>query len=60
VIEPANVAEAVVAGIREERFLILPHGDVAKHMALKGAQPERWLNGMRRLVREGRGEQPSA
>jgi NAD(P)-dependent dehydrogenase (short-subunit alcohol dehydrogenase family) len=61
VIEPADVADAVVAGIREERFLILPHADVAKHMALKGAQPERWLNGMRRLVRQGRsGELPSA
>src|ERR1035437_6824182 len=61
VIEPADVDEAVVAGIREERFLILPHADVAKHMALKGAQPERWLNGMRRLVRQGRGgERPSA
>ena len=61
VIEPADVAEAVVAGIRDERFLILPHEDVARHMALKGAQPERWLNGMRRLVRQGRGgELPGA
>jgi NAD(P)-dependent dehydrogenase (short-subunit alcohol dehydrogenase family) len=54
VLEPADVAEAVVAGIREERFLILPHAEVAKFMALKGAQPERWLNGMRRLVRQAR------
>ncbi len=53
-LEPAEVADAVVAGIREERLLILPHEDVAKHMALKGAQPERWLNGMRRLVRQAR------
>jgi NAD(P)-dependent dehydrogenase (short-subunit alcohol dehydrogenase family) len=55
VLEPAEVAEAVVAGIREERFLILPHAEVAKFMALKGAQPERWLTGMRRLVRQARG-----
>lgn len=54
VLEPSEVAEAVVAGIREERFLILPHADVARHMALRGAQPERWLSGMRRLVREAR------
>jgi NAD(P)-dependent dehydrogenase (short-subunit alcohol dehydrogenase family) len=54
VLEPADVAEAVVAGIREERFLILPHPEVAKFMALKGDQPERWLNGMRRLVRRAR------
>jgi NAD(P)-dependent dehydrogenase (short-subunit alcohol dehydrogenase family) len=52
--EPSEVADAVVEGIREERFLILPHEDVAKFMALKGAQPERWLKGMRRLVREAR------
>ncbi len=54
VLDPGDVAEAVVAGIREERFLILPHEAVAQHMALKGAQPERWLNGMRRLVRNAR------
>ena len=60
VLEPADVAEAVVAGIRDERFLILPHEDVAKHLALKGAQPERWLNGMRRLVRQARAGTPPA
>lgn len=54
VLEPADVAEAVVAGIREERFLILPHGAVARHMAIKGSDPERWLAGMRRLVRGAR------
>jgi NAD(P)-dependent dehydrogenase (short-subunit alcohol dehydrogenase family) len=53
-LEPEDVADAVVAGVRDERFLILPHEDVAKHMALKGAQPERWLSGMRRLVRQAR------
>jgi NAD(P)-dependent dehydrogenase (short-subunit alcohol dehydrogenase family) len=53
-LEPADVAEAVIAGIREERLLILPHADVAQYMALKGTQPERWLNGMRRLVRQAR------
>jgi NAD(P)-dependent dehydrogenase (short-subunit alcohol dehydrogenase family) len=55
VLEPEDVAAAVIAGIREEIFLILPHEAVAKHMALKAAQPERWLSGMRRLVRETRG-----
>ncbi len=53
-IEPEDVAEAVVAGIRDERFLILPHENVKGFMALKGADPERWLKGMRRLVREAR------
>jgi NAD(P)-dependent dehydrogenase (short-subunit alcohol dehydrogenase family) len=50
--EPEEVAAAVVEGLRDERFLILPHEEVANHMALKGAQPERWLRGMRRLVRQ--------
>jgi NAD(P)-dependent dehydrogenase (short-subunit alcohol dehydrogenase family) len=54
VLDPEDVAEVVVRAIGEERFLILPHEEVAKHMALKGAQPERWLAGMRKLVRQGR------
>jgi NAD(P)-dependent dehydrogenase (short-subunit alcohol dehydrogenase family) len=53
-IEPEDVADAVVAGIRDERFLILPHENVAGFMALKGSDPERWLKGMRRIVREAR------
>jgi NAD(P)-dependent dehydrogenase (short-subunit alcohol dehydrogenase family) len=53
-LEPEDVAEVVVAGVRDERFLILPHEDVAHHLALKGAQPERWLAGMRKIVRQAR------
>ncbi len=56
-IEPEDVADAVVAGIRDERFLILPHENVAKFMARKGSDPERWIKGMRRLVREARSPQ---
>jgi NAD(P)-dependent dehydrogenase (short-subunit alcohol dehydrogenase family) len=52
--EPDDVAAVVVEGLRDERFLILPHAEVASHMALKGAQPERWLKGMRKLVRQAR------
>jgi NAD(P)-dependent dehydrogenase (short-subunit alcohol dehydrogenase family) len=58
-LEPDDVAAAVVEGVRDERFLILPHADVAHHLALKGAEPERWLRGMRRLVREARAQAPS-
>jgi NAD(P)-dependent dehydrogenase (short-subunit alcohol dehydrogenase family) len=53
-IEPEDVADAVVAGIRDERLLILPHENVAGFVALKGSDPERWLKGMRRIVREAR------
>jgi NAD(P)-dependent dehydrogenase (short-subunit alcohol dehydrogenase family) len=50
-IEPEQVADVVVEAIRDERFLILPHPEVAKYMAVKGTEPERWLEGMRRLRR---------
>jgi NAD(P)-dependent dehydrogenase (short-subunit alcohol dehydrogenase family) len=53
-IEPEDVADAVIAGIRDERLLILPHENVAGFLALKGSDPERWLKGMRRLVRDAR------
>jgi hypothetical protein len=45
------VADTVVEAIRDERFLILPHPEVAKYMAVKATEPERWLEGMRRLRR---------
>jgi len=54
VLEPEEVAEAVVAGMRDERFLILPHAVVGDYLALKGTQPERWLGGMRKMLREAR------
>ena len=53
-IDPEDVAAAVVEGIREERFLILPHEVVARHMAHKAGDPQRWIAGMRRIVREAR------
>lgn len=53
-LEPSEVAEAVVAGIREERLLIFPHPQVAKYFAYKAGDNERWLAGMRRMVRAAR------
>ena len=53
-LEPEDVAAAVVEGLREERMLILPHAEVANHMALKATQPDRWVKGMRKLVRNAR------
>jgi NAD(P)-dependent dehydrogenase (short-subunit alcohol dehydrogenase family) len=50
-IEPEDVARAVLAGIAEERFLILPHPEVAEYYAARAADPERWLGGMNRLQR---------
>ncbi|MEA2391009.1 MAG: hypothetical protein QOK31_1118, partial [Solirubrobacteraceae bacterium] len=45
-----QVAEAVVAGLAAERFLILPHPQVGRFWAQKAADPDRWLAGVRRLV----------
>jgi NAD(P)-dependent dehydrogenase (short-subunit alcohol dehydrogenase family) len=47
--EPAAVADAVVEGIHDERFLILPHPEVAEYFRRKASDYDRWLRGMRRL-----------
>jgi NAD(P)-dependent dehydrogenase (short-subunit alcohol dehydrogenase family) len=48
-LEPAQVADAVVAGLADERFLILPHPEVAEFFRRKATDYDRWLRGMRRL-----------
>ena len=48
-IEPSDVADAVIEGLEEERFLILPHPEVAEYMRRKASDYDRWLRGMRRL-----------
>ena len=49
IIEPEQVADAVVEALREERFLILPHPEVLTFFQRKGSDYDRWLAGMRRL-----------
>jgi NAD(P)-dependent dehydrogenase (short-subunit alcohol dehydrogenase family) len=49
VLTPESVAEEVINGLRDERFLILPHPEVATFMQRKAADYDRWLNGMSRL-----------
>jgi NAD(P)-dependent dehydrogenase (short-subunit alcohol dehydrogenase family) len=51
VLEPAEVADVVAAAIGEERFLILPHPEVAGYTTMKATEHERWLGGMRKLQR---------
>jgi len=50
-LEPAEVADVVVAGLAEERFLILPHPDVERFFQNKANDYDRWIDGMRRLQR---------
>ena len=47
-LEPAEVAEAVVRGLADDRFLILPHPEVAEFERRRAADRDRWLAGMRR------------
>jgi NAD(P)-dependent dehydrogenase (short-subunit alcohol dehydrogenase family) len=49
VLEPSDVAEFVLQGIAEERFLFLPHPEVKTYMERKAADHDRWLAGMRKL-----------
>ena len=48
-IEPEQVADAVMEGLADERFLILPHPEVRTYMERKVADYDRWLRGMCRL-----------
>lgn len=49
VIEPEEVANAVVDGLADERFLILPHPEVADYERARATDRERWLGAMRRM-----------
>ena len=50
-IEPDEVADAVWAGLQDERFLILPHPEVAEYYVGRATSPEKWLHAMRKLQR---------
>lgn len=49
VLAPEQVAEVVVQTMRDERFLALPHPEVAKYFQAKGQDYDRWLGGMQKL-----------
>lgn len=55
VLTAEQVADVVVAGLAEERFLILPHEEVATYARRKAEDPDRWLGGMRSMARRLRG-----
>jgi NAD(P)-dependent dehydrogenase (short-subunit alcohol dehydrogenase family) len=46
---PEDVADAWVASLAEDRFLVLPHPEVGPYYAARAADPDAWLAGMRRL-----------
>ncbi|MEU6668887.1 SDR family NAD(P)-dependent oxidoreductase [Streptomyces sp. NPDC046727] len=51
-IEPDAVADALLKGIDEDRFLILPHPEVAEYYQTRAATPDRWLAGMNRVQQQ--------
>lgn len=51
VLEPPEVAAAVIEGLEAERFLILPHPEVGRYFQNKATSHDRWLGGMRRFRR---------
>lgn len=43
-----DTADVVIESLREERFHVLPHPEVAKYVERKGADVDRWIGGMQR------------
>jgi NAD(P)-dependent dehydrogenase (short-subunit alcohol dehydrogenase family) len=48
-IEPQQVADQVIEGLRDKRFMILPHPEVRTYMQRKTSDYDRWIGGMQRL-----------
>ena len=50
------VADCILAGIQQERFLVLPHPQVSNYFQRKADHHDRWIKGMRRFRRNLAGE----
>ncbi|KUL41004.1 SDR family oxidoreductase [Streptomyces regalis] len=48
-IEPDDVADALFKGMEEDRFLILPHPEVAGFYQARATEPDRWLTNMNHI-----------
>lgn len=49
VLTPQQVTDTVLQGLRQRRFLILPHPEAAGFFQRRAADMDRWIAGMRRL-----------
>lgn len=56
IVSSEHVAECILDGIREQRFLVLPHPRVSEYVQRKAADHDRWIGGMRRFRRRLKGE----
>ncbi len=49
IIAPEAVAQEVVATMQSEKFLVLPHPEVAQYYRNKGQDYERWIGGLQKM-----------
>jgi NAD(P)-dependent dehydrogenase (short-subunit alcohol dehydrogenase family) len=54
-IEPAAVADALFAAMEEDRFLVLPHPEVADYYQARADDPDRWLTTMNHIQQKWEG-----
>jgi NAD(P)-dependent dehydrogenase (short-subunit alcohol dehydrogenase family) len=52
IISPEQLAQAVIEGLEDERFMILPHPEVQRYRENKTNNYDRWIGGMRKLKRQ--------
>jgi NAD(P)-dependent dehydrogenase (short-subunit alcohol dehydrogenase family) len=55
VLAPETVAKALLDGIQQGRFLILPHPQVATYLKRKASDTDRWIAGMQRFRKRALG-----
>jgi NAD(P)-dependent dehydrogenase (short-subunit alcohol dehydrogenase family) len=51
-ISPEQLADVVMEGLEDDRFLILPHPQVHDFFVGRATDPDRWLNGTNRLQQQ--------
>ena len=56
ILSPDDVAEAIVAGVAQGKFMITPHPEVIGYLQHKAGNYDRWIGGMRKLRRSLSGE----
>lgn len=52
ILMPDSVAETIVQGLRQNRFMILPHEQVRTYFRHKADNHDRWVGGMRKFRRQ--------
>lgn len=50
IVSATDVATAFLQAVIEDRFYVFPHPVVQKYMAMRGAQPEKWLRAVSKAV----------